>query len=353
MRLHQAAAVLLTAASVVAGPSTGLGAGAAAEKTLDFYFIDVEGGQSTLIVTPAGQSLLVDTGYATDGRDAARILAAARDAGVTQIDYLLLTHFHQDHEGGIVELSRQLPIGTFFDHGSLAVDDPKAVADPGWARLLEPFNAYAAVRAKGRHVQPKPGEKLPLKGIDATWVASARATIAKPVSGGGAPNPACGPAAPPPGEPFENPRSTGFQLRFGKFRFVDLGDLSGEPLFTLLCPNNLLGAVDLYLVPHHGGADTTYPATFAVQPRAAIVNNGPTKGGSPEGLAALNAVMAPDAVWQLHQSQLNGAVNFPGIQIANLDETTGHWIKASASEDGSFRVTNGRTGSARSYGPRR
>jgi competence protein ComEC len=323
---------------------------AIAARTLDIYFIDVEGGQSTLFVTPAGESLLVDTGYATDGRDSGRILAAARDAGVKQIDSLLMTHFHQDHDGGVVELSTKIPIRTFIDHGDL-VRSPEALAEERWPGVSAAYAAYAAVRSKATHVEPKPGERLPLKGLDAVFVSSATATIAKPVAGAGQPNPACGASAPPAQERLENPRSTGFHLRFGSFRFVDLGDLTGPPLFALLCPTNLLGPIDLYLVPHHGGPDATYPATFAVKPRVAIVNNGATKGGSPEGFAALHGVQGLLDVWQLHRSQLAGARNFADDRIANLDESTAHWIKASASEDGSFTVTNGRTGVTKKYGP--
>src|SRR5712671_7568206 len=137
-------------------------------RTLDIYFIDVEGGQSTLIVTPAGQTLLIDTGYAGTGegqsqpgdphqaRDANRIVAAAKDAGVKRIDYLLITHFHGDHDGGVVELSQLLPIDTFVDHGDIESEAEKNV--PG---TIAAFNAYAAVRAKGKHLEPKPGERLP------------------------------------------------------------------------------------------------------------------------------------------------------------------------------------------------
>jgi competence protein ComEC len=323
-----------------------------AAQTLAMYFIDVEGGQSTLIVTPAGESLLIDTGFdGFDGRDPKRILAAALDAGVRQIDYLLMTHFHQDHDGGVVELSRRIPIKTFFDHGDL-VRSPEALAEARWPPTLAAYIAYAAARAKGRHVEPKPGEPLPLKGIDAVWVSSAAATIRTPVAGGGQANTACPAAAPAAAEKLENPRSTGFHLRFGKFRFVDLGDLSGAPLFALVCPSSLLGPIDLYLVPHHGGADSGYAATFAaVQPRVALINNGATKGGSPEAFAALRAVAGVD-VWQLHRSALPGVQNFGDQRIANLDESTGHWIKAIASEDGSFTVTNGRTGATISYKPR-
>jgi competence protein ComEC len=325
-----------------------------AAQTLDMYFIDVEGGQSTLIITPAGESLLVDTGFAgSDGRDSKRILAAARDAGVKQIDYLLMTHFHADHDGGVVELSRQMPIKTFFDHGDL-VRSPEALAESRWPATLAAYNAYVSARAKAKHVEPKPGDRLPLKGVDAVWVSSAGATIGTPVAGARQANPACGPSAPPAQEKLENPRSTGFHLRFGRFRFVDLGDLSGAPLFALVCPANRLGAVDLYLVPHHGGPDTSYPATFAaVKPRVAVVNNGATKGGSPEVFAALRKVQGLEDVWQLHRSENPGAQNFPDERIANLDESTGHWIKASASEDGSFTVTNGRTGATTNYKPRK
>jgi competence protein ComEC len=321
-----------------------------AARTLDIYFIDVEGGQSTLIVTPSGQSLLVDTGYAVDGRDPRRIIAALHDAGVTRIDYLLLTHFHSDHDGGVVELARQIPIGTFIDHGGLA---PNAIEDPFYEEARVPFEAYLPLRAKGKHLEPKPGDRLPLKGVDAVFVSSAGATIVKPVPGAGEPNPVCETVAPPPGERLENPRSTGFHLRFGKFRFVDLGDLSGAPLFSLICPNDLIGPVDLYLLPHHGGSDTAYPATFAaIRPLVAIVNNGATKGGTRAALTALRSVPGLKAVWQLHASRYEGAENFAEGQIANLDETAGYWIKASAREDGSFTVTNGRTGVTESYSAR-
>ena len=147
---------------------------ARAAKTLDIYFIDVEGGQSTLIVTPAGESLLVDTGYGgNNGRDPGRILAAARDAGITRIDYLLLTHFHPDHIGGLTELAQQIPIQTFVDHGDMA--EP-TTADPSGEKRA--FDAYLAVK-KPRHIEPKPGDRLPLKGVEVVVVSSAGATIAQ------------------------------------------------------------------------------------------------------------------------------------------------------------------------------
>ena len=143
------------------------------------------------------------------------------------------------------------------------------------------------------------------------------------------------------------------RLEFGRFRFLDVGDLSGAPLFALACPRNLVGPVDVYLVAHHGGADAAEPETFAAfQPRVAIVNNGAVKGGAPETFAALHNLSAVD-VWQLHRSRNEGARNFPDDRIANLDETTANWIKVRARDDGSFVVTNGRTGASKSFGARR
>jgi beta-lactamase superfamily II metal-dependent hydrolase len=309
--------------------------------TLDIYFIDVEGGQSTLIVTPTHQSFLIDAGYeGNDGRDANRVAAAARAAGVARIDFLMITHFHGDHAGGVPELAKKLPIATFVDHDTVVPNDPSATPV---------FEKYAAVRKSGRHIVARPGDRLPLEGVEVRVVSSGGETITVPMSGAPEANPACPAAAPSPGEAVENPRSTGIVLRFGQFRFVDLGDLSGRPLFALFCPNNLLGHASVYLVPHHGGSDVVYPATFAVRPRVAIMNNGETKGGSADAFAALRRVPGLRDVWQLHKSRADGAQNFADANVANLDETTGHWIKVSADESGTFSVTNARTGETRKY----
>src|SRR4051812_32669666 len=333
---------------------------AAQRTTLDIYFIDVEGGQATLVVTPAGETLLIDTGFPSDGtfasvpgdprkaRDANRILAAARAAGVKAIDYLLITHFHADHDGAVPELARLIPIRTFVDH-----DGPGPDAEAGVAGTQAAFDAYARVRANGKHLAPKPGDRIPLKGVE-TIVLSARGeTLQKPLAGAGAANPACGASAPAAQEPSENPRSTGVRLRFGRFTFLDVGDLSGAPLFALACPNNLIGPTDAYLVAHHGGPDAAVPATFAAfAPRVAILNNGKVKGGSPEVLVALHEVSGLEDAWQLHRSLPPGPRYFTDDHIANLDESTAHWLKLSAKADGSFTITNGRTGAAKAYGPR-
>jgi competence protein ComEC len=350
---------LLAAAAIVVLGAAAVGG---ARSTLDIYFIDVEGGQSTLIATPAGEALLVDTGFAGPGggfeaapgdpataRDAQRILAAARDAGVSQIDYLLTTHFHADHDGGVVELAQLLPIRAFIDHGRVLAD-----AEENVAGTLRAFDAYAAVRAKGRHLEPAPGDRVPLKGVAAVVVSAARATVKKPLAGAGGRTAGCAAEPPPAQEPHENPRSTGFRLQFGKFTFLDLGDLTGPPLYALACPENMVGPVDVYLVAHHGGLDAAAPALFtAFRPRVSVVNNGAVKGGAPEIFKTLHASPHAGDVYQLHRSQNAGAENFADERIANLDTSTAHWIKVSAGADGAFSVTNGRTAVTKRYDARR
>ena len=344
--------------AIATGLAIGAFAQSAAAATLDIYFIDVEGGQATLIATPQGETLLIDSGFAGSGpasagegtvttSHASRIAAAARDAGAKQIDYALITHFHADHDGGIPELAQSMRIGTFVDHGVVAEAEQNA------PRTMDPYNAYAAVRAKGRHIEPKPGDRLPLKGIDVTVVSSAAATLARPLAGAGGKNAACEAAARPADDPNENARSTGIVVTWGKFRFLDLGDLTGRPLYDLACPNDLIGQVDAYLVAHHGGADAAKPETFAAfKPRVAILNNGARKGGAPAIFAYLHQDKNLKDVWQLHRSEAAGNANFANERIANVDESTAHWIKLSANEDGSFRVLNGRTAQWTSYGSR-
>jgi beta-lactamase superfamily II metal-dependent hydrolase len=324
----------------------------AAPKTLDVYFIDVEGGQSTLFVTPAGQTLLVDTGYpGRDGRDPDRIQAAMRDAHVSRIDYLLITHMHEDHNGGAAELARRVPIGAFVDYGELMETSPDQVAS---------FTAYRDARehavqaGTSRHIMPKPGDRLSLDGLDVRIMSVDGETVSTPVAGAGQPNPVCMGYE---GRPFasrENPRSIGIHLRYGKFRLLDLGDLVGPNLVRLVCPNDLIGDIDAYVVTHHANADTNVgPMLSAIRPRVAIADNGAYKGGSPPTWATLREHMEIEGVWQLHKSLNYESINFPDAFIANLefgDNDHAAWIKLSASDDGSFSVTNGRTGWTQQYG---
>ena len=325
-------------------------------KTLDIYFIDVEGGQSTLIVTPAGQTMLIDAGFPAAGgfgaragdpataRDPQRILAAAKTAGVSRIDYLLVTHFHADHAGGVPELSQLIPIDAFIDHGGVTADADKV------AGTIAIHQAYAAVRQGKKHIEPKPGDRIPLTGVDATIVSSGGEVITAPLAGATPGlNGACVPPGIPASELTENPRSTGVLLQYGRFRFLDVGDLSDTPLFKLACPSDLIGPVDVYLVSHHGGHDASDPSLFAaIKPRVAILNNSPTKGGAASMFSTLRA-LAGTETWQLHRSEVKGAENFADDRIANFDTATAHGIKISATADGAFAVTNGRTGETKRH----
>ena len=324
--------------------------------TLDVYVVDVEGGQAVLVRTPGGESILLDAGFPGDGtfsskpgnpavaRDAQRILAAARDARVTRIDYLILSHYHADHAGGVIELAQLMPIGTFIDHAAPTAEAETAV--PGTKAL---YDAYAALRAKGTHIQPKPGDRLPIRGVDVTVLAIDGAALTNALAGAGQSNPACAGEAVAAQEKTENPLSLAVLLQFGQFRLLDPGDLTGPPLYALTCPLNKIGRADAYLVAHHGGNDSSDSALFAaVRPLAAITSNGPRKGAQSRTIETMNRMSSVDG-WQLHRTTYRDSLNVPAERIANLDETTSAWIKLSARADGSFTITNGRTGLAKTY----
>ena len=308
-------------------------------KTLDLYFIDTEGGQATLVVAPSGQSLLIDTGYTGfGGRDTLRIAAAAKDAGVKRIDTLLITHFHDDHVGGVANLLDRFAVTTFLDHGlSIETKDyPRA---------------YADAFAKGQHKTVTAGDKIPIKDLDVTVVAAAGKTIALRTEGKGEPNPYCAGLTDRNSteEAGENSQSVGLVVTFGKFRFADLGDLTWNKQLALLCPENKVGKVDLYLTTHHGGESPK--AIWGMAPRVAIMNNGPNKGGDPAGWRNVMASPGLDDLWQLHFALPGGKeTNVPDTFIANVDANDqGRHLKVSALADGSFTVTNPRNKFSKTY----
>ena len=304
-------------------------------KTLDLYFIDTEGGQATLVVAPSGQSLLIDTGYTGfGGRDTLRIAAAAKDAGVKRIDTLLITHFHDDHVGGVANLLDRFPVTTFLDHGpSIETHDYPA--------------PYAAAIAKGQHKVVAAGDKIPIKDLDVTVVASAGKAIAGP----GEPNPNCAGAAERQSdeEAGENSQSVAVVIQFGKFRFADLGDLTWNKQLALLCPQNKAGKIALYLTTHHGGESPK--AIWGMAPRVAIMNNGPDKGADPLGWKNVMASPGLEDLWQLHFALAGGKeTNVPDTFIANVDANDqGKHLKVAALADGSFTVTNPRNRFSKTY----
>jgi competence protein ComEC len=314
-------------------------------KTLDVYFVDVEGGQATLIVSPSGESMLIDAGWpGFDGRDADRIAAAAKQAGVSRIDYMVVTHYHSDHVGGVPQLAAKMPIGTFVDYGE----------NREGGNAAEVFAAYEPVRAKGRHIVAKPGNALPIKGIEARVVSSGGALVTSAVGGTAAPNPLCKDFKPRDPDPTENARSLGTVIKYGAFRMLDLGDLTWNKEHELACPGNLLGTFDVYLTTHHG-MNMSGPAVLvhAIRPRVVVMNNGATKGGTSEALQVIRAAPGLEDLWQLHYAtKASAAENTSEPFIANMDESTSHWIKLSVSSDGSFSVMNQRNSHSRTYGAR-
>jgi beta-lactamase superfamily II metal-dependent hydrolase len=362
MRVTLAVLVLLTV-----GLSSPSAQNRASSATLDIYVIDVEGGEATLFVSPSGESMLVDAGWpGFDGRDADRIAAAARQAGVKQIDYLVVTHFHADHMGGVEQLAARLPIRRFIDHGT-TVDEGE--------RTLAAFRTYTDVRAKGMHQEAKPGDRIPVAGLNVQIIASGGSVLSKALADAGAPNPLCGgfmrqsPEITKRTGDAEDSRSVSAFVTYGRFRTVIMGDLTWNKEYDLVCPNNLIGTVDLYLVSHHG-SDTSGSEAFvhALKPRVAVMNNGARKGGAVQTFQIVRAFKGLEDLWQNHYSVAGGADHNASERfVANLEEgaTQGsqgaapvhmgsaHWIKVAARSDGSFTVTNSRNGHTKSYEPRR
>ncbi len=314
-------------------------------KPLQIYFIDVEGGQSTLIVSPSGQSLLIDTGWpGFDGRDANRIIAAAKAAGVKKLDYVLITHFHRDHVGGVVQLADKMPIDTLVDHGPNREDSDVTRED---------YAAYEKLLGKRHHLVLKPGDGLPIKGLTVRALAADGEHIESPLPGAGTANQFCGSDPQPPADASENPRSLGVLITYGKFRFLDLGDLTADKELGLMCPNNLIGTVDLFLVSHHGTASSDSKAlVHAIHPRVAVINNGAHKGGSASVWQTVHDSPGIEDVWQLHYAVGAGADhNVAEKFIANPDEKNdaGNYIETLAQSDGSFAIVNSRNHEKKNY----
>jgi competence protein ComEC len=330
--------------------SLGLFAGAgpvAATKPLQIYFVDVEGGQATLFVTPEGTALLIDTGWpGNHGRDADRIAAAAKDAGIKKIDFVLITHYHDDHVGGAPQLAAKIPVGMFIDHG-----ENRETSDASASRV---FTAYQELLSTGKykHIVAKPGEVLPITGMQVRVVTADGQVIERALPGGGKENTNCANAAKLAVDVTENPRSLGTLITFGKLRILDLGDLTADKEMELMCPMNKIGAVDIYIASHHGFFQSGSAAlVHGITPRVAIMDNGAKKGGSPAAWDVIKKSAGLEDLWQLHYSEEAGdAHNVAASFLANLQgPDTGNYLKVAAAADGSFAVFNSRTGETKKY----
>ncbi len=348
-RKHFRPLALLALAAVALAPAAfgSQTAAPAKEGALKAFFVDVEGGQSTLFVTPAGQSLLIDTGWpGNSSRDAGRIAAVAKQAGIKKIDYVLLTHYHVDHTGGVPQLVDRIPVGTFIDHGPNRETSDKPTE--------QGYEAYERVLASGKykHITAKPGDILPIKGIDATVISADGNLIQNALPGAGQPNPYCKQSETRPADQTENGRSLGLLFTFGKLRILDLGDLTWDKEMQLMCPANKLGHVDILVVSHHGWYQSSSPALVdAIHPRVAIMDNGATKGGSTPTLQTIQHIPGLQALWQLHYSEEGGAANNTSAEyIANPQgPDAGHFLELTVSPNGNFDILNSRTSATTHY----
>lgn len=320
----------------------------AQSRTLDIYWVDVEGGAATLIVTPSGQSMLVDAGNpGNNDRDPQRILEAAKAAGLKHIDILVTTHFHVDHAGGEPALAKLIPVAKFYDHG----DSIESGSNPQATKLWTDYQAIS----QGKRVVVKPGEKIPLKDVSVTVVSANGEVIAKAINGGG-PNEFCKGAQTKDADKTENGQSTGMLLTYGKFKFLDIGDLTWDREMMLACPADKVGTVTLLQATHHGfvnGQSGAPALVWALKPQVVIVNNGPRKGLEGSAWDTITHISGLEDVWQVHRALKNdSAHNAKDDLIANFEETAdckGRWLKASVSSDGKFTITNSRNQVSRTY----
>jgi beta-lactamase superfamily II metal-dependent hydrolase len=307
------AALFLLVAFAAGTPLAAQRGTTASSKPLQVYVVDTEGGKAALWVSPTGQSLLIDSGN-PGNRDLDRIMAAINDAGVKQIDFLISTHYHIDHIGGLQELAKRIPIAHYIDHGP-TVEEREQV---------QGFQAaYAELYGKAKHTVVKPGDKVPITGLDWRIVSAAGAVLKAPLPGAGKPNAACAGVPPKEASPTdENAMSVGSLITYGQFRAIDLGDLVWAKEYELVCPNNPIGTVDAFFVTHHGLDASNSPAlVHGVLPRVAIMQNGTRKGAGAEAMPTMRTSAGLDDIWQLHWSYMAGIEqNSAGVFIANVDD---------------------------------
>ena len=306
-----------------------------AAKPLEIWVVDVEGGKAAIYRSPTGQTAMIDTGF-PGARDLDRIVAALAEADITRIDYLISTHYHVDHIGGLLELAKRIPIGTFVDHGPTVEGPDVAQIPPGPDEIavtkpreqIEGFQAaYAELYRKARHLVVSPGDRVPITGLD--WrigTAGGRVLRTPALPGGGRPNASCTNFTPLAGtagmvDP-DDAQSVGSVVILGQFRAIDLGDLWRTKELELMCPNNPIGTVDLYFASSHGAiASGSLPFVHGLRPRVALMQNGTRKGGAPGPMQTILSSPGLEALWQMHWSY-NALLeqNSPGLYIANIED---------------------------------
>ncbi|MCX7016493.1 MAG: MBL fold metallo-hydrolase [Candidatus Sumerlaeota bacterium] len=340
-----------------------------ATRTLELYFINVELGNAVLAVTPSGQSILLDAA-APEPINLERILAAMNDAGVTKIDYLVISHYDWDHYGTVPELAEKVPILNYVDHGPWETRGAESNKTPGPIRSNPQYTAYLKARAKGNHIAAQPGDRIPFDGGAMTVVSSDEKVLSAPMERGGGLNHAMWMTQLALDNYEDDRNSVGVVLEFGQFRFIDLGDLTWNVSCRLFSPENKIGPVDLYLITHHAlsrsegslGAMHQSAAAcppcevYGLRPRVGILSCAEdyvTRLRTPEVFQRLLLSPGLEDIWQTNMQVQGGpANNAPERFIASVNSLYpqgGDWIKTSAEEDGSFTVTNKRNGFSKRY----
>jgi len=355
------AALALALAALPAAPAQAQESG----DPLRLIFVDVEGGSAALYIAPQGQSLLIDTGWPTGvggprpepGKpaptplnSAERIAAAARAAGLNRIDYLVVTHYHVDHVGGVEDLLKAIPVGTVIDHGPNR-EFPREGTNPAALRFATStlYPAYLKAIEGHPHREMKAGETLSIDGLELLAVNSDREIYDAP---GPSANPACATATSKDqdgGE--ENARSLGFLMRWGKARLLAMADTTWNVENTLACPENRIAPVDLYLANNHGSEISNSPVFVnSVAPRIVLFQNGPRKGADASVLDTARASPRKPAIWQMHSAERSPERDAPPQNIANVaGGTDGHALHAYVRRDGVITLVNTRTGHSETY----
>ncbi len=366
-----------TVAVFVVALAVSISAAQSQTRSLEVYVVDVEGGNATLFIGPTRESVLIDTGNggANAARDAGRILDAARDAGLSQIDHLITTHWHGDHFGGMAELASNIPIGAYYDAGPSVQGQPNTVA------FLA--DVYPGLVAEASRTIVDPGDRIAIDGVEWTIVTAGGDVLESNLAGGGSANPYCASFEPQGPDTGENAQSVGSHIRFGEFTALHPGDITWDVEGALMCPENHIGTVDLLFVGHHGQGpaspvgSNTPQLVNAVAPRVSIINNGTRKGGQPESMSVILNSPGLEDVWMSHFSLLGGQeYTVPGIFIGNTFDNelaampiaplpgtrdtwpdppphngTAYWFKVTALENGTFTVTNTRNDFSKTYRP--
>jgi len=364
LSLRRCALLVLLAAGIC------LGSG----RTLDLYVIDVGQGNATLLVSPSGKAMLYDDG---PRKTAGNVMAVMKEAGVKELDYIVISHYHEDHFGGTAEIAGKFKVGTFADHGASV----EAAKSEEWWKTLkgsqykdgmgraydELYGQYTKTTAQGRHLVVKAGDKIAFQGVETQAVCAAGKRISKPLKGAGEPNPACAGIESRLEDYGEDGQSIGLLFTLGKFRFIELGDLSWNLSNALFCPNNPIGAVDAYVITHHA---RSYPKeagelswswsscpkseVWGLRPRIAIGSLGsgaPIR--RPDALEVVHASPGLEDLWQTRVVTVGAEkeYNAPEQFIANMGgrSETPAYIKVSASPGGSFTVTNSRNSFTKRY----